>query len=1666
MPIFNFLSEIESKRVIEALEEQGWVIEMQEELNQFERNKVWTLVPTPYGKTIIGTKWIFRNNMDENGKIDVKSAFLNGKHTEEVYVQQPPGFKSVKCPMLPLTISIVIRGLYFMRDSNIGLIGVTASRPFYPVFHVLCTGCNVDRKSTSGGYDFLAIHTAKCTRSLEVGDCMNYGNATYSSRTVDGKETVIPSTRFERRHIRRAEVEGKKDWLIALTKESISGTLLLDYEDKKIPEGILEEAGTWSTRNIGLTRFKFFTNSEVSNDSNCCSSYLEYVKDLKEQNEQLVKDLGITRISVVSYKIGLESVEARLIVFKKNESVYEKDIKLLKVEKPTVETNEPKTARKENGAPIIEDWVSESEEEDELKQSTTRFKDEGVIDSGCYLAHVKKQILSYKIMEKLMTDLLPLDGNSRITGKGKISTGKLDFEDVYFVKELKFNLFSVSQMCDKKNSVLFIDTECVVLSPDFKLLDENHVLLRVPRKDNMYSVDLKNIVPSGGLTCLFAKATLDESNLWHRRLGHINFKTMNKLVRGNLVRGLPSKIFENNHTCVACQKGKQHKASCKTKTVSSISQPLQMLHMDLFGPTFVKSLMKKMYCLVVTDDYSRFSWVFFLASKDKTSKILITFITGIENLIDLKVKVIRCDNGTEFKNKVMNQFCEMKGIKREFSVARTPQQNSVVERKNRTLIEAARTMLADSKLPTTFWAEAVNTACYVQNKVLVIKPHNKTPYELFLGRKPALSFMRPFGCPITILNILDHLGKFNGKADEGFFIGYSTNSKAYRVFNSRTRIVEENLHVKFSEETPNITGNGPNWLFDIDALTNSMNYKPVVAGNQLMVMQVQKHVMMQNSKDSPGITGFKPWGRRKWKDAEDPRNDGSGKSTLRDKDSEVPSTKEPRINQEKDDCINNTNNINTASDGNSTNNVNAVSLTVHAFGSEMMMKMFAIEAYRNLDSFMPVSPITTTRIHKDHPLTKYGRLEFITSNKKNDKEFEETWSSDTKWVYKNKKDERGIVIKNKARLVAQGYTQEEGIDYDEVFAPVARIEAIRLFLAYASFKDFVVYQMDVKSAFLYGKIEEEVYVCQPPGFEDPDFPDRVYKVEKALYGLHQAPRAWYETLSTYLLDNGFQRGKIDKTLFIRRDKGDILLVQVYVDDIIFGSTKKSLCTKFEKMMHKKFQMSSMGELTFFLGLQVKQKEDGIFISQDKYVTEILKKFGFSDVKTASTPMETHKPLLKDADGEDVDEHLYRSMIGSLMYLTSSRPDIMFAVCACARFQVNPKSSHLHAVKRIFRYLKGQPKLGLWYPKDSPFDLVAYTDSDYAGASLDRKSTTGAEYIAASNCCGQVLWIQNQLLDYGYNFMQTKIHIDNESTICIVKNPVFHSKTKHIEIRHHFIRDSYEKKLIQMIKIHTDQNVADLLTKAFDVSRFQYLIASNAVRHKLLYMLNNKQLRRKQRKDTKVSQPSDPTEPMADETENVEVYLHIPMIHCSVTIQALEIESLKRRVKKLEKKQNSRTHKLRRLYKGRKILNIDADEEITLDSTHVNTDLDMFGVHDPHGDEVFVEIEELVVNAATTTTTTATKTIADEVKITLAQTLIEIKSAKPKAKGIVMQEPSESTPTISSQQPSQLKGQGSKDKAELEEEERISRQKEEEANIALIESWDNTQAMMDADYQMA
>nr|GEX65533.1 retrotransposon protein, putative, unclassified [Tanacetum cinerariifolium] len=529
--------------------------------------------------------------------------------------------------------------------------------------------------------------------------------------------------------------------------------------------------------------------------------------------------------------------------------------------------------------------------------------------------------------EELNGGYVAFGGNpkgDKISDKGKIKTGKLDFDDVYFVNELKFNLFSVSQMCDKNNSVLFTDTECLVLSPDFKLPDESQVLLRVPRENNMYNVNLKNNVPFRDLTCLFAKATIDESNLWHR---------------------------------------------------------------------------------------SRFTWVFFLATKDETSFILKTFITGLENQLSIKVKVIRSDNGTVFKNNDLNQFCGMKGIKKEFSVPRTLQQNGIAKRKNMTLIEAARTMLADSLLPILFWAEAVHTACYVQNRMLVTKPHNMNFYMNYDGDA---AFYKK-----------EH--DFDAKKPES------------EVILSPSRYRDLNAEFK-------------------DCYDNSSNEVNAAAPT---------------------------YGKSSFIDA----------SQLPD-DPDMPELEDITYSDDED----------------------------------------VVGAEADFNNFESSNPKVWVLVYLPHRKRAIG----------------------TKWVYRNKKDEKGIVIRIKARLVTQGHTQEDGIDYEEVFALVARIEAIRLFLSYASFMGFMVYQTNVKSAFLYGTVKEEVYVCQPPGFEDPDHLDKVYKVVKALYGLHQAPRTWYETLATYLQEN---------------------------DDIIFDATNKDLCKSFEKLMKDKFQMSSIGELIFFLGLQ-------------------------------------------------------------------------------------------------------------------------------------------------------------------------------------------------------------------------------------------------------------------------------------------------------------------------------------------------------------------------------------------------------------------------------------------------------------------------------------------------
>nr|GEV60594.1 hypothetical protein [Tanacetum cinerariifolium] len=706
-------------------------------------------------------------------------------------------------------------------------------------------------------------------------------------------------------------------------------------------------------------------------------------------------------------------------------------------------------------------------------------------------------------------------------------------------------------------------------------------------------------------------------------------------------------------------------------------------------------------------------------------------------------------------------------------------------------------------------------------RVLVTKPQNKTPYELLNGRQPIISYLRPFGYHVTILNTIDHLGKYDGKSDSGFLVGYSLNSKAFRVYNLKTKRVEENPHVNFLENKPNVAGKGHAWMFDLDYLTNSMNYKPVSLENQANKSAGPKEAnysagTQANADQGANLeeidlhdehfvmpiwsaysTTVKSLGTKTEKTTDCKTCEKPASQVEQIFQEEIEKLK--RQEKESNDAVRKEiTHENQNANNSSTNLLNVVSTPISTtipsitlndgkpsypddpsmphltdIYASLSEKIFTDSSYddegvvtdfNNLETIVTVSLTPTTRIHTIHPKTQilgypvsvvqtrskvhknseaHALVSYIQKQQGNNhKNFQHCLFAsflsqvepkkisqaleDKSWVDAmqeelNKKDERGVLVRNKARFVAQGHRKEEGIDYDEAFAHVARIESIRIFLAFASYMGFIVYQMDVKSTFLYGTIDEEVYVIQPPGFVDPKFPN---------------------------MRSGYRKGAIDKTLSIKQDKKDIMLVQVYGDDIIFGSIKKSWCDEFEELMKNRFQMSSMGELTFFLRLQ-----------------------------TASTPFETQNPLVKDKEAADVDVHLYRFMIGSLMYLTASRPDIMF--------------TEIHN-RRLSWQCKKQT-------------IVA-------------TSTIEAEYVAAAHCCGQVLW-NNQLLDYGFNLMNTKIYIDNESKICIVKNPVFHSKTKHIEIRHHFIRDAYEKKLIQAIVS---------IKKVKDVVKLQSLIDSKKV----------------------------------------------------------------------------------------------------------------------------------------------------------------------------------------------------------------------------------------------
>ncbi|GJV54200.1 retrovirus-related pol polyprotein from transposon TNT 1-94 [Tanacetum coccineum] len=726
--------------------------------------------------------------------------------------------------------------------------------------------------------------------------------------------------------------------------------------------------------------------------------------------------------------------------------------------------------------------------------------------------------------------------------------------------------------------------------------------------------------------CLLSKASKTKSWLWHRRLSHLNFGAINHLARHGLVRGLPKLKFEKDHLCSACAMGKSKKKPHKPKSEDTNQEKLYLLHMDLCGPMRVASVNGK-------------------KSKDEALDFIIKFLKMIQVRLKVPVRRIRTDNGTEFVNQTLREYYEKVGISHETSVARSPQQNGVVERRNRTLIEAARTMLIYAKAPLFLWAEAVATACYTQNRSIICIRHGKTPYELLHDKLPDLSFFHVFGAlcyqdnDVELVRIIKTIhvdfDELTAMDSEHSSSGPGLHEMTPATISSRLDLLFQPLFDELLTPSPSVDHPAPEVIALIDEVVALV---PTVST-------------------------------------------GSPSSTTIDQD--APSPIEPKTYKD--------------------------ALTQSCWIEAMQEELNEFE-----------------RLEVWEPVPRPNKVMVITLNQ----------------IYKVKLDELGGILKNKARLVARGYRQEEGIDFEESFAPVAKLDAIRIFLAYAAYMNMVVWM---------------------------------------------------------------NRGS--------------------------------------HIIHKKTRQRSSP------GLQISQSPRGIFINQSKYALESLKKYGMESSDPVDTPMVEKSKLDEDTQGKAVDPTHYRGMIGTLMYLTASRPDLTFVVCMCARYQAKPTEKHLHAVKRIFKYLRGTVNRGLWYPKDSSIALTAYADADHAGCQDTRRSTSGsmqllgdrlvswsskrqksvaissteAEYIAMSGCCAQILWMRSQLTDYGLGFNKIPMYCDNKSAIALCCNNVQHSRSKHIDIRFHFIKEQVENGVVELYFVNTEYQLADIFTKALCRERIEFLI---------------------------------------------------------------------------------------------------------------------------------------------------------------------------------------------------------------------------------------------------
>lgn len=1019
------------------------------------------------------------------------------------------------------------------------------------------------------------------------------------------------------------------------------------------------------------------------------------------------------------------------------------------------------------------------------------------LDSGCS-NHMTGDRELFTTMNESFKHSVKLGNGKKmeVVGKGNVrltlNAAAYTISDVYYVPELKNNLLSLGQLQEKELTIIIQKGACKVYHDGKGLIAESRMSL-----NRMFMlIDQTDEEAKPRQQQCLQTTSEDIPKLWHERYGHLSHRGMKTLQSKNMVRGLPN-FDSQKFTCSDCLVGKQPRNPIPKKSIWRAKEVVELVHSDICGPISPMSTSGKKYVLCFIDDHSRKAWVYFLKEKSEAFSHFKIFKKKVETESGKNIKCLRTDRGGEYTSMEFSDYCKEQGIRRQLTTAYTPQQNGIAERKNRTVMNMVRSMLSTRKVPKVFWAEAVNWTFYILNRCPTLAVKNITPQEAWNGVKPSVEHFRVWGS-LAHVHVSDQKrGKLDDKSIICVLLGFSEESKAYRLYNPKTEKVIVSRDVVF-EETE-----GWNWEEDQHHTDTELTWN-----------------------DDDGI----------WEESED--DNGDEEEAEAETEQLVEVTEEAQVEQPVE--------VRETRVTRPPQYLNDYVTGNEVDDEEDVVNMVEINASNDPAVFEEAEKSLKWREAMDEEMNSILRNQTWELSELP----EGTKCIGVKWIYKTKFNEHGEVNKYKARLVAKGYSQEHGIDYTEVYAPVARMDTIRTIISTAARKAWDIYQLDVKSAFLHGLLVEDVYVQQPKGYVIEGEENKVYKLHKALYGLKQAPRAWFSRIEEYFVKEGFVKSQNEETLFLKTNKlANILFVSVYVDDLIYTGDNVSMMEDFKKSMQREFDMTDLGKMRYFLGIEVLQTSHGIHISQAKYALEVLKRFGMDKCNAVCNPMVPGSKIDMDDGGERVDETFYKQIIGSLMYITTTRPDLQFAVSLLSRFMSKPTQLHLMAAKRVLRYLSGTMDFGIWYKRGGTGEVLVYTDSDFAGDVDSRKSTSGyvflmdeaavawsskkqpivtlstteAEYVAASVCACQAIWFKRILEELGYDVEgSTVILCDNTSTIKLSKNPVFHGRCKHIGVRFHFLRDLVNEGAIRLEHCGSREQVADIFTKPLKREVFESL----------------------------------------------------------------------------------------------------------------------------------------------------------------------------------------------------------------------------------------------------